>query len=120
MKFYLCILFLLGINLIVGAKPQRLKHVVTITFTANATDAQIKEIDDSFRGLTKLSVVKGYEWGTAVNQKDATLRQHVYAFTFDQASDLEVYGKSKEHQAHMKVGADITAGVSAVDFLINN
>ena len=58
MKFYLSILFLLGINLISFAKPQKLKHVVTITFTANATDAQIKEIDDSFQGLTKLAVVK--------------------------------------------------------------
>jgi hypothetical protein len=119
MKFYLSILFLLGINLFSSAKPQRLKHVVTITFTANASDAQIKEIDDSFQGLTKIPVVKGYEWGTAVNQKDATLRQHVYAFTFDQASDLEVYAKSKEHQAHIKVGAKITAGVSAIDYLIN-
>ncbi len=119
MKFFLCIPFLLGINLVVGAKPHRLKHVVTITFTAKATEAQIKEIDDSFRGLTKLSVVKGYEWGTAVNQKDATLRQHVYAFTFDQVSDLEVYAKSKAHQAHIKVGADITAGVSAIDYLLS-
>jgi hypothetical protein len=54
-----------------------------------------------------------------VNQKDATLRQHVYAFTFDQASDLEVYAKSKAHQAHIKVGADITAGVSAIDYLLS-
>ena len=119
MKFYLSILFLLGINLISFAKPQKLKHVVTVTFTANATDAQIKEIDDSFQGLTKLAVVKGYEWGSAVNQRDTKLRQHVYAFTFDQASDLEVYAKSKEHMAHINVGADITAGVSAVDYLIN-
>ncbi len=119
MKFYLCILFLLGINLGTFAKPQRLKHVVTITFTANATDAQIKEIDDSFQSLTKLAVVKAYEWGPAVYQRDTKLRQHVYAFTFDQASDLDVYGQSKEHLAHIKVGADITAGVSAVDYLIN-
>ncbi|MEY2894604.1 MAG: hypothetical protein RIS42_323, partial [Bacteroidota bacterium] len=32
----------------------------------------------------------------------------------------EVYAKSKEHMAHIKVGADITAGVSAVDYLLNN
>jgi hypothetical protein len=120
MKFYLSILFLLGINIFSFAKPQRLKHVVTITFTANATDTQIKEIDDSFQGLTKLAIVKGYEWGPAVNQRDTKLRQHVYSFTFDQASDLEVYAKSKEHMAHIKVGADITAGVSAVDYLLNN
>ncbi len=120
MKKYLCILFVMGINWSGFAKPQRLKHIVTITFTANASDAKIKEIDDSFRGLTKLTVVKGYEWGKAVNQRETTLRQHVYAFTFDQIEDLEIYAKSKEHQAHIQVGADITAGVSAVDFLMED
>ena len=98
------------------AKP--FKHSVTITFAANATDAQIQEVANSFQSLTKLAVVKGYEWGKVVDPKDPSKKQHVYIFTFDKASDLPIYGQSKEHLAHIKVGADITIGVSAIDYFV--
>ena len=98
------------------AKP--FKHAVTITFAAHATDAQIQEVDNSFQSLTKLAVVKGYEWGKVIDPKDPSKKQHVYIFTFDRESDLPIYGQSKEHLAHIKVGADITIGVSALDYFV--
>lgn len=97
-------------------KQKPLKHVVTITFSSNATEAQIQEVDRSFMSLKKLKVVQAYEWGVAVNQKDQSIKQHVYVFTFNSLEDMDTYAKSKEHQAHIQVGADITAGVSAVDY----
>lgn len=118
MKTFLCASLILLSLTSFGQTARPFKHAVTITFASHATDAQIQEVDNSFRSLTKLAVVKGYEWGKVVDPKDPTKKQHVYIFTFDRESDLPIYGQSKEHLAHIKVGADITTGVSALDYFV--
>lgn len=121
-NFQLCFFLLLTItSLTVRAqdKPQRsFKHIVTITFVENASQKEIDEVDRSFKGLAKLKVVKGYEWGIAPHTDRNKENKHTYAFTFTSLEDLDIYAQSPEHQKHMKVGVAITKKVEAVQYFV--
>lgn len=100
-------------------KPTKaFKHIVTVTFTENASQKEIEEVDTSFKGLTKLKVVKGYEWGVApITDRNKEIK-HTYAFTFASLEDLDKYATSPEHQKHIKVGVAITKKVEAVQYFV--
>ena len=118
--------FLIAILLIVSnfsantqAKPAKLfKHIVTVTFTENAPQNEIDEVDKSFKGLAKLKVVKAYEWGIAPITDRNKENKHTYAFTFASLEDLDKYAQSPEHQKHIKVGVSITKKVEAVQYFV--
>ena len=94
-----------------------LKHVVMVTFKENAPAIGIREVDSSFKNLAdKLPMVKGYEWGPALPQGQAKTTIHVYVFSFATENELTAYAQSPEHQRHIKVGADITERVQAVQY----
>ncbi|MCA0363420.1 MAG: Dabb family protein [Bacteroidetes bacterium] len=116
MKSFL-LLFLTIFSLSIAfAKPKPLyKHAVTVIFKTNVTAEQIAEVDNSFKSLRKLKVVKGYEWGV-VDDKKAV--KHVYIFTFEKPEDLKVYAESPEHQAHIKVGAENVENVTAYQYFV--
>ena len=99
-------------------KPKKFKHIVTVTFTENAPQSEIEAVDKSFKGLSRLKVVKGYEWGVAPITDRNKENKHTYAFTFSKIEDLEVYAKSPEHQKHIKVGAEFTKKVEAVQYFV--
>lgn len=101
--------------------PQRLlKHVVMMTFKEGAPASGIREVDESFKNLAqKLPMVKGYEWGPALPQEQAKTTTHVYVFSFATEKDLADYAQSPEHQRHIKVGADITERVQAVQYWVD-
>jgi len=92
------------------------KHAVTVTFKNGTTAAQMATVDNSFKGLAKLKMVRSYEWGVVDDATDKTHSKHVYIFTFSDKKDLDTYGASPEHQAHIKVGADYIEGVNAVQY----
>lgn len=119
-KHFLFVTLFLGFSVISFAqtKPKKFKHIVTVTFTENAPQSEIEAVDKSFKGLSKLKVVKGYEWGEApINDRNKE-NKHTYAFTFANIADLEVYAKSPEHQKHIKVGAEYTKKVEAVQYFV--
>lgn len=97
---------------------KHLKHIVTVTFTDNAPQNEIDEVDKSFRTLSNLKVVRGYEWGIAPITDRNKENKHTYAFTFDSLKDLDKYAKSPEHQKHIKVGVSITKKVDAVQYFV--
>lgn len=100
-------------------KPTKaFKHIVTVTFTENASQKEIKEVDNSFKGLSKLKVVKGYEWGIAPITDRNKENMHTYVFTFTSLEDLDKYATSPEHQKHIKVGIAITKKVEAVQYFV--
>lgn len=100
-------------------KPAKLfKHIVTVTFTENAPQSEIDEVDKSFKGLAKLKVVKAYEWGIAPITDHNKENKHTYAFTFASLDDLAKYAESPEHQKHIKVGVSITKKVEAVQYFV--
>lgn len=101
------------------AKSAKLfKHIVTVTFTENAPQNEIDEVDKSFKGLAKLKVVKAYEWGIAPITDRNKENKHTYAFTFASLDDLDKYAQSPEHQKHIKVGVSITKKVEAVQYFV--
>jgi hypothetical protein len=101
-----------------SASSKNLKHIVTVTFTPNASQNEIKEVDNSFKGLAKLEVVKGYEWGIApINDRNKE-HKHSFAFTFSSMEDFGKYAASPEHQKHIKVGVAITQKVEAVQYFV--
>ena len=102
-------------------KPiKKLKHIVTVTFTNNAPQNEIDEVDKSFRALSKLKVVRGYEWGIAPVTDLNKENKHTYAFVFDSLEDLDKYAKSPEHKNHIKVGVSITKKVDAVQYFVEH
>lgn len=94
------------------------KHIVTVTFTENAPQKEIDEVDKSFKGLSNLKVVKAYEWGIAPITERNKENKHTYAFTFASIDDLDKYAQSPEHQKHIKVGVEITKKVEAVQYFV--
>ncbi len=118
---FLLAILLTTSTLIVNAQTNTkkvLKHIVTVTFTDNAPQNEIAQVDKSFKGLTKLKVVKGFEWGVAPITDRNKDNKHTYAFTFDSLEDLEKYATSPEHQKHIKVGVEITKKVEAVQYFV--
>lgn len=96
-----------------------LRHIVTVTFKAGATQQQIQAVDASFKNLSvKLPMVKAYEWGVANDPKDTLHIKHVYVTTFANTKDESDYGASPLHQAHIKLGADYIEQVQATDFFV--
>ena len=117
---FLFIVLFLGFSVVSfgQSNPKKFKHIVTVTFTENAPQSEIDAVDKSFKGLSKLKVVKGYEWGVAPITDRNKENKHTYAFTFAKIEDLEVYAKSPEHQKHIKVGAEFTKKVEAVQYFV--
>lgn len=119
--FFVVVLLMFAATFTVNAqsKPQKFfKHIVTVTFTENAPQNEIDEVDTSFKGLAKLKVVKGYEWGIAPITDRNKENKHTYAFTFASLEDLDKYATSPEHQKHIKVGVTITKRVEAVQYFV--
>ncbi len=114
------LLFAFGTQLQAQEKtPKMLKHVVTVTFKADAAAKSVKEVDDSFKNLAvKRKEVKAYEWGVVPKNVRNKANKHVYVSSFASEKELEKYGASPEHQNHIKIGASIIEKVEAVDFYV--
>lgn len=96
-----------------------LRHIVTVTFKAGATQQQIQAVDASFKNLSvKLTMVKAYEWGVVNDPKDSLHIKHVYVTTFANTKEEAEYGASPLHQAHIKLGTDYIEQVQATDFFV--
>src|SRR6478736_1369272 len=95
-----------------------LRHVVVVIFKPGTSNEQMQAVDNSFKNLAKLKMIKGYEWGVASDDRDAQHIKHVYVTTFANKEDEAGYGKSPEHQAHIKLGADYIENVTATDYFI--
>lgn len=96
-----------------------LRHVVTVTFKAGSSAKAIREVDQSFKNLARLTVVQAYEWG--ISPADGHQRndiKHVYVSTFLSEKELASYGASPEHQRHIKIGTSIIKAVEAVDYWV--
>lgn len=78
-----------------------LRHVVLFKFKANATEAEIKEVEDAFNALpNKIPQITGYEWGT--NNSPEGLDKgftHCFFLTFDSEEDRAIYLPHPDHKA---------------------
>lgn len=104
----------------VNGDHKQLRHIVVVTFKPWTSNAQIQAVDKSFKNLSKLAMVKGFEWGIGLDDRNTQHVKHVYVTTFASKEDEASYGKSPEHQAHIKLGADYIDNVSATDYFVND
>lgn len=90
-----------------------LRHIVLFKFTDTASEADVKEIVDSFVALKdKIDLIKGFEWGTNVSKEglDKGLT-HGFTLTFDSVEDRDAY---IVHEAHKAFGAGLKGRVADV------
>ena len=99
---------------------QLVRHVVVFKYKAEATPAQIQQVTDAFRALTKsIPGIVDFEHG--VNNSPEKLNQgftHVYMLTFENAAARDAY---LPHPEHKKFGdllgkSGIFAGAFVVDY----
>jgi hypothetical protein len=105
-----------------AASAKRLLHVVAFKFKADATPAQIKQVEDAFRALPgKISAIQAFDWGT--NNSPEKLDKgftHGFLLTFGSEADRDVYLKHPEHDAFVKIAKPLLEDVFVIDYWAKN
>ncbi|MEG1635784.1 MAG: Dabb family protein [Rikenellaceae bacterium] len=110
------------VNAQTAQEAKELRHVVLFGFTETTTPAQIAEIEAAFTALpTKISEVKGYEWGTDCSpeglQKGHT---HCFFVTFNSNADRDAYLIHPAHKAFGKLIKGKVKSVTVIDYWIKD
>lgn len=106
-KFYTLFSFILLISAMSQAQTTKnksgklLRHVVLFKFKDNATEADIKKVEEAFRDLPDIiKEVKGFEWGK--NNSPENLNQgftHCFFVSFSSEKDRDTYLPHPAHKA---------------------
>jgi hypothetical protein len=100
------------------AAAKKLRHVVMFKFKAGTTDAQLKEIVDTFAGLpAKIDTIKDFEYGTDVSVENKSEGfTHCFFVTFDSEKGREVYLPHPAHKHFVSVVGPHVEKVLVVDY----
>ena len=118
----LSVLCLVTVAGVIGAessmKKEKLLHVVSIKFKADAKPEKIKEVEDAFRALkTKIPQIATLEWGT--NNSPEKINKgftHCFVLSFKSEADRSVYLPHPAHKAFGAVLGPVLDDVMVVDF----
>ena len=95
-----------------------LRHVVLFKFKDTSSPEDVKKVEVAFAELaTKLSLIKGYEWGK--NNSPENLNQgltHCFFLTFSSDKDRDAYLVHPDHKAFGKVLGPHLDKVTVVDY----
>jgi len=95
-----------------------LRHVVLFKFKDGTSPAEIKKVEDAFRGLpSKIKEIRDFEWGT--NNSPEKLEQgftHCFLVSFASEKDREIYLPHPAHQAFVEVLKPILDKVLVIDY----
>ncbi len=95
-----------------------LRHVVLFQFNEDATDADIKRVEDAFAQLPdKIDVIKDYEWGT--NNSPEGLNDgltHCFLVTFDSEEGRAIYLPHPAHKAFVEILKPHLKKATVVDY----
>jgi lysophospholipase L1-like esterase len=96
-----------------AADGKVLRHVVLIKFKDSSSAADIEKVVTAFAALpTKISEIKGFEWGTDVSPEGkAEGMTHCFLLTFATAADRDAY---LPHPAHREFGALVVPHIDKV------
>lgn len=101
-----------------SANEKKLRHVVLFKFKDESSPADVKKVEDAFRGLpSKIKEVKDFEWGT--NNSPENINQgftHCFFVTFTSEKDREVYLPHPAHKAFVDVLKPHLDKVLVVDY----
>jgi hypothetical protein len=110
-------LVLLGLTMNASA-ADKLHHVVSFKFKADAAPADIKKVEAAFEALKKkIPLIASLEWGTNVSKegKDKGFT-HCFLLTFKSEKDLETYISHPEHKAFGTIVRPVVEDVFVIDF----
>ena len=114
------LLFALPARAAEGGKERtgKLYHVVSFKFKESASKEQIKQVEDSFRGLKKkIKEIKEYQWGTNVSpEKHDKGFTHGFILSFKNEKDRDAYLVHPEHKAFGAMLGPILEDVFVIDF----
>ena len=116
------LLFILSFNMIsvtqAEAQSKVLRHVVLFKFKDTSKPEEVKKVEDAFKALAgKLSLIKGFEWGT--NNSPENLNQgltHCFMVTFSSDKDRDTYLTHPDHQAFVEVLKPHLDKVTVIDY----
>ncbi|MBT29674.1 MAG: hypothetical protein CMO01_08420 [Thalassobius sp.] len=99
-----------------------LRHVVLFKFKEGTTDAEVKEIEEAFKGLKeKIDVIKDFEWGTDVSVENKSEGfTHCFFVTFADEAGREVYLPHPDHKAFGQVAGPHIEKVLVFDYWVKN
>jgi len=135
MKYYLvyflaCFLVLIGcqqkttaslvdqsVNATAAVKKQ-LRHIVLFKFKQEATEADIKKVEESFANLeSQIPEISDFEWG--LNNSPEGLDKgftHCFLVSFNDEAAREKYLPNPDHQAFVQILGPIIEDVLVVDY----
>ncbi|HRN57393.1 MAG TPA: Dabb family protein [Agriterribacter sp.] len=103
-------------------EQKMLRHVVLFKFKDDATDRQVKEVEDAFRALPrKIKEIRAFEWGT--NNSPENLAQgftHCFFVSFKSEEDRAVYLPHTAHKAFIDVLTPHLDKVLVIDYWAKN
>lgn len=99
-------------------KPSLLRHVVFLKFKESSGTTGAKTVEDAFRALpSKISQIKGLEWGT--NNSPENLNQgftHCFFLTFTSEKDRDAYLIHPDHKVFGSILGPHLDKVLVVDY----
>lgn len=99
-------------------KDSLLRHVVLFKFKDGTSAEEIKKVEDAFTALpSKISQIKGYEWG--LNNSPEGLEKgftHCFFLTFNSEEDRAIYLPHPDHKAFGEVLGPHLEDVLVVDY----
>jgi hypothetical protein len=96
----LSIPFIMTLSSSTTQKKQPIRHVVVFKYKPDATEAQIKQVTDAFRGLKgKIPGITAFEHGINNSPEGKNMGfTHVYMLTFEDTKSRDTYLPHPEHK----------------------
>lgn len=103
-------------------KDKLLRRTLIFVYKTGTPLDSIQAVDNTCIKLSKLPVVKEFEWGNVVSYfepgiddaKKARTR-HVYIFSFAKEDDIPIYEKSPEHGTLVELAMPILESFQVID-----
>ena len=95
-----------------------LRHVVLFKFKEDATEEQIREVEEEFAALPeKIDAIEAFEWGTD-NSPEMLSKgfTHCFLVTFRDEEGREEYLPHDDHQAFVGIVKPVLEDVLVVDY----
>lgn len=118
----LSVLCLVTVAGVIAAQPsmkkEKLLHVVSLKFKADAKPEKIKEVEDAFRALkAKIPQIATLEWGTNNSPEKVDKGfTHCFILSFKSEADRAVYLPHPDHKKFGAVLGPVLDDVMVLDF----
>ena len=113
--FGLCLCIGQGFAQSKSKQDKLLKRTLVFTFKTTSVDS-IQAVDNACIELSKISLVKAFEWGVVKSADEGKPVKHIYVFSYASEKDIEAYEKSPQHDKLVKVATPVIESVLGFDY----